>query len=468
MGLLYNELAQQLLLNMEQGIWHPGERLPGVRALSQQRKVSVATVLSAYRQLESLGHIEARDRSGFYMRRKPASVSAPHISSPSARPTPVTGHDMMLEMVRTSADPHVAQLGAAVPDISYMPSAAIEKAITASVRQERALSNSYVAPPGYAPLRRQIARHMASFGCSVAPEEIVITNGCQEALTLALRVLTKPGDTVAVESPAYYGLLRIIDLLGLKALEIPTDPEQGMSVQALQLALENWDVKACVVIPNYNNPLGFCMPQSRRLELLNLLNMRNIPLVEDDIYGDLSHSHDRPGALKNFDKRGEVIYCSSFSKSLSPGLRLGWIVPGKYQAQVEYAKYVNNVSTSALPQLAVTRLMEGGQYERHLRDVRPRLALSVERMLDACVRHFPEGTRITRPSGGFLLWAELPEDIDTFALAQKALKEKISIAPGALFSARGKYQNFMRLSCALRENFPLEGAVATLGRLMSG
>jgi DNA-binding transcriptional MocR family regulator len=423
-------------------------------------------VLAAYRQLEDSGLLEARNRSGFYVKAAPRiQVLPPRILVTTMRPAPVTGQDMVLQLIKAANNPNIVQLGAAVPAPEFLPSRAIERALTQVARQHRVAN--YEFSPGAPELRQQLASRIAHAGAAVHPDNLVITNGCQEALSLALRAVTQPGDTVAIESPTFYGLLQVIESLGLEALEIPTNPSTGMSLEALELALSRWPVKACVITPNFSNPLGCCMPDEYKRKLVAMLKARAIVLIEDDIYGDLSFNHRRPSLLLGQDPEADVILCSSVSKTLSPGLRVGWIAPGRYQEKVEYMKYVLNLATAGIQQLAVAELLENGQYERHLRRVRSEYAQAVARMTEAIIHYFPEGTKITRPQGGFVIWLELPGDIDTFALAHKALAQGISIAPGPIFSASQKYRSFIRLSCACVWGSRIERALATLAGLIA-
>lgn len=360
------------------------------------------------------------------------------------------------------------QLGAAVPDATFLPTRAVERALLQAARRHRSRAAAYEFPPGLPELRRQIARRLTQAGCAVSPDEIVITNGCQEALVLALRAVTRPGDVVAIESPTFYGLLQALEALQLEALEIPTDPVEGLSLDALQLALERWPVKVCVATPSFSNPLGYCMPEARKRALLALLGAHGVPLIEDDLYGDLGFAAQRPPPCLSLvqGSGAEVIYCSSFSKTLSPGLRVGWIVPGRHQGRVEYLKYVLNLATPTVSQLALAELLGGGGYERHLRAVRGDYARAVARMIDAVMRHFPAGTRITQPAGGFVIWVELAPQVDSLKLAKLARAEGISIAPGPIFSATQKYRNFMRLSCACPWDGRIEAALERLTRLL--
>lgn len=467
MRYLYESLAADLADQIDQGTLQAGDRLPGVRSFSRLRNTSVSTAIATYRRLEDQGYIEARARSGFYVRARPrANIAEPGISRPRSRPRPVTGQELALELVKAANTPGVVQLGAAVPDAAFLPTQALERAYRAAAREQRLHAAAYEFPPGLPELRRQIGRHMAESGCHVPVSEIVISSGCQEALTLALRAVTSPGDVVALESPTFYGLLQVIDSLGLKALEIPSHPREGISLEALELALEKWPVKACIVVSNFSNPTGASMSDARKRQLVDRLQERGIPLIEDDVYGDLGFSQQRPSTCKTYDKTGNVLYCASFSKTLSPGLRIGWIAPGRHLAKVEYLKYVTNLATPTLPQLATARLLASGVYERHLRKVRIEYMRAVERMIEAVDRYFPEGTKVTRPEGGFVIWVELPKEVDSFDLARVLLEKGISIAPGPIFSASQKYRNYIRLSCACRWGKDVERALASIVRLL--
>lgn len=466
MSHLYQSIADELIGQIRLGALRPGDRMPGVRALSQQRRVSVATAVAAYRHLERLGHLEARDRSGFYVCAPASANPTPSMSSPPARPLPVTGMDMVWQMSRASANPAMIQLGAAVPDTSFLPTRALEKALTECARQHRAESHAYQFPPGLPALRQQVARHLGSRGYPVSPDEVVITTGGQEALALSLRAVTQPGDVVVTESPTFYGLLQIIELLGLRALEVPTDPATGISPPALKLALESWPVKACVLIPTLNNPQGSTMPDAQRHDVLRLLNQHQVTLIEDDIYGDLYNGSAPPLPIKTMDRDGRHIYCGSLSKTLSPGLRIGWAVAGQHQPAVEKMKFISSVASSTLPQMAAARFLAQGLFQRHLRQMRQQNYLAVSRMQSAVSKYFPAQTRMTDPQGGFILWVELPEEIDTFALAQRALLEGISFAPGRLFSASGKYNNCLRLSGACRPDVPVDSVILRLAKLL--
>ncbi len=463
---LYQQLADQLQRLIDDRVYPVGTRLPGVRAFSQQHDVSVATAVSAYRELEQRGLLQARPRSGYFVMAPPVRRAAPRLPAAGRRPRPVTGQDRVLRMVQLVNDPGVVNLGAAVPDPDFLPVAQMERAFRTVLREQRRRCVGYEFPPGAPELRTGIARRLAALRCRVSPDQVLITNSCQESVAIALRMLTRPGDTVAIESPTYYGLLQVIEALGLKALEIPTDPVHGISLEALTLALERWPVAACVVVPNFSNPLGVCMADTRKRALLDLLAAHRVPLVEDDIYGDLPLSGPRPKPIKAWDRDGLVYYCSSCSKTLSAGMRVGWLVPGAHMERAQYLQFINTVSVATPSQLALAHFLEHGHYDRYLRRVRSQHARAVARMTDRVTELFPAATRVSRPAGGFVLWLELPGGVNTTELAERALEQGVSFAPGELFSASGKFHHCLRLNCAVHWDQRVERGLARLAALL--
>jgi DNA-binding transcriptional MocR family regulator len=287
-----------------------------------------------------------------------------------------------------------------------------------------------------------------------------------EALNLCLRAVAKPGDVIAIESPAFYGTLQVIESLGMRALEIPTDPRNGIVLDALASALRRQKIRACLFVLNFSNPLGSCMPDTDKKALVELLARREIPLIEDDIYGDLYFAERRPRTAKAYDRQGLVLLCSSFSKTLAPGYRVGWTAPGRFKLQVESLKFTSSMATTTAPQMAIADFLQSGGYERYLRKIRRILMTQVQQMSNAVGRYFPAGTKVTRPQGGYVIWVELPHGVDSLELHRRALAQKISIAPGPIFSAKQKYKNFIRLSCGLPWSEKIDGAVRKLGELI--
>ena len=467
MKFLYEVVAENILAHIEQGVYRAGDRLPGVRRLSVQMNVSVSTVLEAYQLLENQRRIQARPRSGYYV--SPfhrQTITEPDISNPPSIPSKVTGQSLTRQILWAAKDPYKINLASSVPHPDLLPTHALQQTSGKVLRQFSKQCFDTDELLGNQALRRQIAKRMVELNCAITPDDIVITHGARDAVRLALLAICEPDDVIAIESPTFYGLLQVIESCGMKAIEIPTHPRDGISIEALQLAIEQWSVKACLIIPNYNNPLGSCMSDERKQNLVTLLEKHKIPLIEDDVYGDLGFSSKRPSIASAWSKQGEVLYCSSFAKTLSPGLRIGWLVPGRYKAKIENLKYMLHQAVPTLNQLIVANFLEQGGYDRYLRHVRQEYACNVARTVNAVSSFFPEGTKVTQPEGGFALWVELPESVDTMELHRRASLEGITIAPGALFSStQKKYSNFIRLSCGVPWNERLELAFKKLGNM---
>ncbi|MCB9594768.1 MAG: PLP-dependent aminotransferase family protein [Sandaracinaceae bacterium] len=462
---LYEDVAERVEGLIVDGTLRPGDRIPSVRGLHRKWSVSVSTVLEAYRRLEDRGLVEARPKSGYYVRAAPRLLpDEPESSNPPKRARRIRG-SMAYRLMAEVTKPDLVKLGAAMPHPDLLPLKALDRLLAAAMRDEPASSHGYMVDSGYPPLRKEIARRMVDAGCTLAPEGVVVTNGAQEAVYLALRALTRPGDTVVVESPAYYGLLETLEVLELKALAARTHPREGVDLDALEEILASTDVAAVALVTNFSNPLGSVMPDAKKRALARLLDDYEVPLVEDDIYGELPYEGPRPTAVKAFDRGDRVVYCSSFSKTISPGVRIGWCAPGRYLERIAHLKLVTNTSSPSAPQLAIARFLSGGAYDRHLRRLRATYRDNVGRMTALIASTFPVGTRATRPAGGHLLWIEMPRGVDSMRLYESAARQKISIAPGPMFSANGRYVNCMRLNAGLPWSPRLEDAIGTLGRL---
>ncbi len=462
---LYGRVADALTREIGAGLYGAGDRLPSVREAARRLAVSTSTVLEAYGQLLDRGLIESRPQSGFYVRRASRAPEAPTMSRPRVAPTAVSVGEIAMEVVHATSDPALVAFGSALPDLRLAAPRAVRRLLTSVTRSFGARALAYEVPPGNRELRVQIARRGAGAGCTFGPDDVVITSGCQEAMVLCLRALADPGDTIAVESPTFYGTLQAIRSLGLRALEIPTHPETGISLESLEMALEQFPIKSLVITPLASNPLGYVMSDDRKLALLRLLEAHEVPLLEDDIYGELVYGPGRPRAIKSWDTREQVLLCSSVSKTIAPGLRVGWAVPGRFLKKVNYLKLVSSMASATLPQIAVAEYLAQDGYDRHLRAARALYMQSRDRLIDLVGKHFPRGTRATRPAGGFVAWLELPKGVDAVALYRRALGEGISAAPGPLFSAREKYRHFVRCNFAQGWDDRTTAAFVRLGRL---
>lgn len=462
---LYQVVAEQIISLVGSGTFRPGDKIPSIRELSRQQQVSVNTVKVAYGYLEDRNIIEARPQSGYYVSaRLPHPPGEPDISDHPVDPLEISSSQLVLKIMRDVQDKGKVQFGAAIPDPKLVPTVKLNRLLTATCRRYPVESTAYSMPPGNKRLRKQVAKRMLKAGCVLHPDQIIVTNGASEAVYLALRATCKPGDTVAIGTPIYFNFVQMLEQLGLRVIEIPVSPSKGLHLNLLKRAFSENSVQACVAISNFDNPLGSCLNDTKKETLVQLCSRFKVPLIEDDINGDLSFSNDRPSVGKAWDREGNVLLCSSFSKTIAPGYRVGWIAPGKFFERVMQQKIVTNIASATPPQLALAEFLENGGYEHHLRHIRRKYAEKISLMGEAVGRYFPGGTKVTRPEGGFSLWVELPEPVNTLELYIFAEKKGITIAPGLLFSTMGKYTHCLRLNgaCWSEENRP---AVTTLGRL---
>ncbi|GHE20195.1 PLP-dependent aminotransferase family protein [Halomonas urumqiensis] len=452
----YEEVAAALRQRIEHDLYRVGDRLPSLRRVCEEFQVSVSTAQEAFRRLEDAALIEARPRSGFFVLPRHVPDQLPAMSRPAQCPLDVSQWDDVLDLVGMPGSHPLLMLGTGIPDLKAPTLRPLTRQLATLHRRHDPADLNYDSLIGSLALRQQVVRLAAASGCLLHPDDVLITTGCQEALSIAIRATTSPGDVVVVDSPSFYGTLQILKANGLKALEIPTDPRTGISLEALELALEQWPVKAIQVTPTCNNPLGYTMPEARKAALVALAKRFDVAIIEDDIYGDLAYGHPRPRTLKSFDTDGRVLLCSGFSKTLSPGLRVGWLAPGCYRDRAMHMKYVSTGASAKVPQLAVAEFIAHGHYERHLREVSRQYQRHRDSMIGWINACFPAGTGVSYPQGGFMLWLELPGGVDCHALNQRLAEQHIRIAPGTLFSASGKYRHCLRINHAA----PLTDAVS--------
>ncbi|MDI3442429.1 PLP-dependent aminotransferase family protein [Erwinia sp. V90_4] len=459
----YQHLAELLAQRIEQGLYQSGERLPSVRALSAEHGVSISTVQQAYYLLEEKQLITPQPRSGYFVTPRKAAPPLPPITRPVQRPVEITQWDTVMELLNARLDNDVLQLGSGTPNIDPPTLKPLWKIISRLGQQQDPRLLNYDNLYGVAELREQIARLMIDSGCQLVADDVIITTGCHEALSVSIRAICQAGDIVAVESPAFHGTMQTLRGFGIRAIEIPTDSVSGISLEALELAFEQWPIKAVVVVPNCNNPLGFVMPTARKQALLSLAQRFDIAIIEDDVYGELAFDYPRPMTIKSLDTDGRVLLCSSFSKTLAPGLRVGWVVPGRYFDRVLHMKYISTGSTATQTQMAVAAFIRQGHYQPHLRRMRSFYQRNLETFTRRVRHHFPCGICVTRPQGGFLIWVELPEPFDAWQLNQDLRASGVQVAIGSLFSASGKYRNCLRLSYAQAFSEQIEKALEILG-----
>lgn len=446
----------------------PGEKIPSVRQFSSQQGVSIPTALQAYVTLESRGLIEARPRSGFYVRPRPLTA----IPQPAENPrrlklTNFAYTDPLESLVADHANPDLVPLGAAMPCNDLLPGVRLARTMAAVARRLGPASAAYDLVPGSEVFRRELARRSLEWGCALTADDFIVTVGATEALSLALRLTCRPGDTVVVESPTYFGLARILREMQLRAMPIPISCTNGINLEILEKVVRKTRLAACVLIPNFHNPTGFVMPDDQKKKVVELLASRGIPIIEDDIYGDLQHFGPRPRCLKAHDPDGSVMLCGSYSKTLAPGYRVGYLAAGRWHDRAIALKRASTFSSPLLTTLTVAEFLKNGGYDRYLRTVRQAYRQQVDCMRLAIEENFPPEVCLTRPLGGYLLWCKMPEKVNSLELAVRARGAGISIAPGPVFSPEGKFHNYIRLNCGFPWSPRLDRSIAILGQFVN-
>ena len=464
----YQQLAEQTEALILNGLLRPGERLPSVRQACRIHDVSPITVTQAYYILEGRGLIEARPKSGYFVRaRLGQNLPEPEMTHPVGGSTQLQVSDFIFQILDSVRDPSVVPLGSSFPSPFLYPLDKLGRFLANAARKLDPLATVTDLPPGNEELRRQLALRYLAQGATVSPQEIVITSGAMEGLNLCLQAVTQPGDLIAIESPTFYAGLQASERLGLKVIEIPSHPREGISLSALEDTLRHHPIKACLFMLNFANPTGSRVSDENKKALLELLRRHDVPLIEDDVYNELYFGPQAPLCSKAEDTTGLVMHVSSFSKCLAPGYRIGWVAAGRYASRIQRQKLSLSLATTVPVQIALAEYLKHGGLENHLRHLRQTLALQEVEMVQAIERHFPTGTKLARPQGGYFLWLELPPQVDTLLLHQQALERGISIAPGPIFSAKREFKHYLRLNFGHPDPHRLDAAMATLGELIA-
>lgn len=466
---IYLRIAASIEQQIMAQVLKIGDKLPSVRLLSKQHDISVSTILQAYYHLEGKGLIESRPQSGYYVRFNPSRFPQKIEKSNPVQVARTKNVEAIIDEVYDDFTiPGLVRFSLSVPAPEILPLAKLNKSMMQALRDLPANGTSYEQIQGNELLRRQVASWSMHWGGGLQASDLVTTSGCMNAISYCLMAITKPGDTIAVESPVYFGVLRFAQSIGLKVLELPTDPDTGVDPDDVKKALQKHDIKACFFVSNFSNPLGYCMPDEQKEAMVKLLSKHGVPLIEDDLYGDVYFGKTRPRSCKSFDEEGNVLWCSSISKTLAPGYRVGWVAPGKYMDKIKRLKLYHSITSATAQQSAIASFLATGRYEHHLRKLRQTLHANSLQFTRAIGEYFPPGIKMSTPKGGFILWIELDKKIDTYHLYQEAMQQKVSIAPGSMFTLQDRYQNCVRLSYGMQWTPEVDRALKRLGNLVKG
>lgn len=465
---IYQQLADDLERKIESGIFSLSEKLPSLRTLRTQTGYGMATVFQAYVELEKRGIIEAKHRSGYYIKPKQADwTTVPKMNIHHIKPVRVTMDRLIYELTEDMANPDVLRFGGIAISPDLMPVKELNRHMKSIANNHfKQMIVSYSSPYGLESLRVQIVKNLINFKEGYTPDDLLITNGCTEAMAMCLRAVTKPGDNIIIETPTDPWMRQLIKDLNLYTLELPTSPSTGIDIKSVEKTIKKNKVKAVLLHPNFQNPLGFVMPDENKSYIVELLEKNKIPIIENDIYGELFFGTTRPKPLKYWDKTGNVLYCSSFSKCLAAGLRVGWTMPGIYYENIKRQKLNLSVTSPTINQIIIAEYLKSGSFERHLRRLRTALKSQVYQASLAIMKYFPDDIKMTAPTGGFFIWIELPKQVNGIKIYQQVREAGISILPGALCSNIEHYQHFIRICCGNLWSETYENGIKTISNII--
>ena len=474
----YRRIAATLRARLAAGDLRPGERLPAIRTLASELQVGRHTVEEAYAELTAEGLLEGRVGQGTF-------VAAPWTDRQAGEPRPapappwvsghrepivtreaISAHQVLREALRPDRRPDQISFILGAPAADLFPVGELQRALNATLREEGADALGYEATEGYGPLRAAIARHLLGLGLPASPDEVIVTSGAQQAIDLTLRALTVPGDYVVAESPTYLGILDACEANGVRLIGVPLD-EEGMDPSRLAPLIARYRPRLLITIPNSHNPTGITMSIPRRHALLTLANEHDLPIMEEDAYGELRYGGAPAPRLKALPGGAGVIYISSFSKVMLPGLRLGYVLTsGEHRRRIVFAKQASDRASGSLVQRAIHRCLESRRLRSYVLGVSRRCRERRDAMLVALERHLPPGARWTVPDGGVYLWIRLPDGISALALYAAALARDVVVAPGGAYFPDGGDQPFIALNFAAQPPPLIEEGVRRLGEAM--
>lgn len=466
MSYIYERIINDIKSGINTGIFERGEKLPSLRSTATKYSCSVSVAIQAYSELECQGVVESVEKSGYFvLPAESGNIPQPQVYDHDLSALITKSNNLTDEIIKMAGDPNILPLGAAIPDSSILATKRITKYITRHLKESPNCLSSYTPGKGAANLREELSRYMFKRGVKVNSEDIVITNGCAEALYLAIESSTNEGDIVAIESPVFFSVISMLETLNRKVVEIPTSPISGMDLDILDSVSQNTSVKAVIYSPTFQNPLCYSMTINDKVRLYDIACRNDIMLIEDDIYGDCSFDNKTSNPVKSFDTENRVLYCSSFSKTLAPGLRLGWIIPGRFKKEVCDRKTNSGLGGSALIHESIASYLKSGSYDFHLKGFRKKILQQTYGVKKLVMKYFPDDIKVSEPNGGYFLWIEFNSNFDSYMLFSEALKVNIGIVPGPVFSVSKKYKNCIRISCGSPVTIEIEEGIKSLGEI---
>lgn len=463
----YEKIIDYIQSAINKGVLKFNGKLPSLRKISTEFDCAISVAMQAYTELEVRGRIYAVEKSGFFVSEQSKhNIPSPQKEKHKLESEISKSNNLTKMVIDLSINKSVVNFGAGVPDQAILPINRLKKSFIKISKEQPQLLSQYSCVNGFEKLRQELAYLMLNKGVNVSSEELIITNGCSEAVAIAIKAVTSAGDTIAIESPVFFGIINILEQLERKVIELPTSPDKGIDLVTLEQLIKNKKVSACIITATFQNPLGHIMPQASKRKLVDLAARYNIPIIEDDLYGECSFNNKNYHPLKYYDYADIVLYCSSFSKTLSPGSRIGWLIPSQYKLQCESIKIAETFGGPVIVQAAMADFLHENGYEYHIKRLRKFISVQTHQVKQFILKYFPSDIKVTNPQGGYFLWIELNKNINTMELFHEAIKNNISIIPGPVFSTSNKYNNCFRISCGSPITEKIEHGIKKLAKMI--
>lgn len=467
----YENVVDRIQRWIESGVLKPGDRVPSVRDMSEQTGFSAVTVHHAYALLESDGIVRASPRSGFYVassERKLSEFPASKMDYRGLESSAAPVSESLGKLIYTWRKNRVQTFGNNYPSDDLMPSDEIRTHLIRALREETRWSIETASTDGDPKLREIIAKRAAQRGMDAVADDVIVTRSAQCALNLCLDAVTKPGETVLIESPSYYPMFDALRRRGLRVMEIYSHPTTGLDPDQFEYLLGHNKIAACLLTPVNHFPTGVTYSPDTLRRIVSAASRHAVPIIENDLFGEMSHRAPVASTLKRFDTDHNVLQFGSFAGTLGPRFGIGWLLSRRHRAEMLNQTVLGEpLGVDAALQRAIAQYMNRRSYDRHLRQLRESLASRMQQGLSLISKHFPLSCAVSRPAGGFTCWIRGPKEFDAMRTAEVALRQGVSIPPGPMFSVTGSFRNFLSLNLSYPWDATRQKRLQMLAEMMS-
>ncbi len=443
------QLALSLKHLIETGTWKLHEKLPSLRQQAETSGFSLITVMNAYQELEAQGLIYSKEKLGYFVADNPLQTA---LAKKVVLNEKIEINSLVFRYLKSIQSEKIVPLGSAFPNSQLLYSPKLMQTLAQQAKHRISYEQTPSLPPGNYELRKQIAQRYCMQGIPTDPSDIVITSGGLDALNLSLKAMTQMGDYILLQETIFYGAWQAAENLGLKVITIPEHPEHGLDLEAFKKAITSYPIKVCLLMLNSHNPIGFTVNEDIKFELAKLLHEHEIYLIEDDVYEELYYDQKKPLSMKYYDQQNLVLHCSSFSKTLGAGFRVGWVYAGKFSEHIQHVQLMSTISVNSFIQNALADYLTHRHYEKHLKNLRNTLKRLKNQYYQYLIKKLPEDCQVSYYPSGYFLWITLPQHIDSSRIYEKMILNDIGVAPSILFYRKNKKQNHIRINCSFEMN----------------